>query len=114
MFLTILSVILAVIFVAFGAARVRMIPQMFAQARHLGIHYPQFRLAGALEVLFALMVIGGIWVSWLGTLGAILMTAAAALAIVAHARVNSALARYAPAVVTCLLAFTLVLTHVYG
>ena len=114
MFQTVLTVVLALVFLAFGAARIRMIPQMFDQARRLGIHYPQFRVAGMLEVVFALLVIGGIWVGWLGTIGSLLMTGTAAVAIVAHARANSPLARYAPAIATCILAFILLLTHIYG
>jgi hypothetical protein len=114
MFHTILSAVLALEFLAFGAARIRMIPQMFEQARRLGIHYPQFRVAGAIEVILAAMVLAGIWVGWLSTLGALLMTVAAAIAIVAHARANSMLARYVPAMVTCVLAFILFLMRIYS
>jgi uncharacterized membrane protein YphA (DoxX/SURF4 family) len=111
---TILSVVLAVAFLAIGAARLRMIPLMSSQARALGIHEPQFRLIGVLEILFALLVLAGIRVSWMGTLGALLMTGAAALAIIAHARANDLPKNYVPAGVLGLLAFVLFLVHIYA
>ncbi len=114
MTMTILSVVLAVAFLAFGAARIRMIPLMVDQARALGIHVPQFRLIGTLEILFALMVLAGIWVTWLGTLGSLLMTIAAALAIIAHARANDLPKNYAPAAVVGILAFVVLLMHIYA
>lgn len=113
MTMTILSALLAVAFLGFGAARLRMIPLMSGQARALGIHEPQFRLVGALEILLALMVLAGIWVDWLGTLGSLLMTAAAALAILAHARASDLPKNYVPAAVLGILAFVVFLMHVY-
>ena len=113
MILTILSVILAAAFLIAGAARIRMIPVMFNQARTLGIHYPQFRLIGVLEVVFALCVLAGIWVSWLGTFGSLMLTIMMAVAILAHARANDALKNYAPASVLGILAFIIFLIHIY-
>ena len=55
-------------------------------ARNLGIQLAQFRVAGALEILFGLLVLSGIWIDWMGSMGSLLMTATAAVAIVAHAR----------------------------
>ena len=111
---TILSVVVAVAFIAAGAARIRMIPQMFEQARSLGIHYAQFRLIGVLEIIFALMVLAGIWIEWLGMLGSLVLTVVMAVAIIAHARVNDALKNYIPAAVLGILAFIVFLTHLYG
>lgn len=113
MFSTILAVVVAVAFIAVGAARIRMIPQMFNQARMLGIHYPQFRFIGVLEVVFAVFVLLGIWVGWLGAIGSVVLTALMAVAILAHARANDALRNYAPPAVLGILAFILFLTHVY-
>lgn len=113
MILTILSVILAAAFLVAGAARIRMIPAMFTQARTLGIHYPQFRLVGALEVVFALCVLAGIWVGWLGTFGSLVLTVMMAVAILAHARANDVLRNYVPASVLGILSFIVFLIHIY-
>ena len=114
MYSTILAVVLGVAFLLAGAARIRMIPQFFTQARTLGIHYAQFRLIGVLEVIFALLVVAGIWVGWLGTVGSLMLTALMAVAILAHARANDQLKNYAPPAVLGMLAFILFLTHIYG
>lgn len=111
---TILYVVVAVAFIAAGAARIRMIPQMFEQSRILGIHYSQFRLIGFLEVILALMVLAGIWVEWLGMLGSLVLTILMAVALVMHARANDALKNFAPAAVLGILAFIVFLTHLYG
>ena len=114
MFTTILSVVLAIAFIALGAARVLPHPYMVNRARSLGIHLAQFRVAGMLEVLFGLLVLGGIWVEWMGTLGAVLMTGSAAIAIVANARANSILQDYLLPAALLVLSFTLFLANVYG
>jgi hypothetical protein len=113
MFTTILSVVLAIAFIALGAARVMTIPYMVNRARTLGIHLAQFRVAGLLEIVFGLLALGGIWVDWMGTLGSLLMTAAAAIAIVAHARANDILGNYLLPAVLLILSFTLFLAHIY-
>ena len=114
MLTTIFSVVLAIVFIAFGGARVLPIPFMVDRARTLGIHLAQFRVAGLLEILFGLLVLGGIWLGWMGTLGSVLMTAAAAVAIVAHARANDILQNYLLPAAVLVLSFTLFLMHVYG
>lgn len=114
MFTTTLAVVLALAFIALGVARVMPIPYMANVARTLGIHLAQFRIAGALEILFGLLVLGGIWISWMGTAGSLLMTATAAIAIVAHARANDILQNYILPAVMLVLSFTLFLTHIFG
>jgi uncharacterized membrane protein YphA (DoxX/SURF4 family) len=114
MFMTILAVALAIAFIALGAARVMAIPYMTNLARTLGIHLAQFRVAGMLEILFGLLVLGGIWIEWMGTVGSLLMTAAAALAIVAHARANDILQNYILPAVLLVLSFSLFLGYIYG
>jgi uncharacterized membrane protein YphA (DoxX/SURF4 family) len=114
MFMTILAVALAIAFIALGAARVMAIPYMANLARTLGIHLAQFRVAGMLEILFGLLVLGGIWIEWMGTVGSLLMTAAAALAIVAHARANDILQNYILPAVLLVLSFSLFLGYLYG
>lgn len=114
MFTTILAVVLALAFIALGAARVMPIPYMVNLARNLGIQLAQFRVAGALEILFGLLVLGGIWIDWMDSVGSLLMTATAAVAIVAHARANDILQNYILPAVLLVLAFTLFLTHVLG
>lgn len=114
MYSTILAAVLGVAFLLTGAARIRMIPQMFTQARTLGIHYAQFRLIGVLEIVFALLVIAGIWVSWVGTFGSLMLTAMMSVAILAHARANDALQNFALPAVLGLLAFILFLMHIYA
>jgi uncharacterized membrane protein YphA (DoxX/SURF4 family) len=113
MTLIILSILLAVVFLFAGAAKLRALPQMVDMSRNLGIAWPQFRLAGVLEILFAVLVVLGIWVGWIGTLGAMLLTATMAVAILAHARVDDAPVRYAPPAILGILAFVLLLVHVY-
>ena len=114
MFMTILAVALAIAFIALGAARVMAIPYMANLARTLGIHLAQFRVAGMLEILFGLLVLGGIWIEWMGTVGSLLMTAAAALAIVARARANDILQNYILPAVLLVLSFSLFLGYIYG
>jgi hypothetical protein len=114
MFMTILAVALAIAFIALGGARVMAIPYMANLARTLGIHLAQFRVAGMLEVLLGLLVLGGIWIEWMGTVGSLLMTAAAALAIVAHARANDILQNYILPAVLLVLSFSLFLGYIYG
>ncbi len=114
MFTTTLAVVLALAFIALGAARAAAIPYMTNLARNLGIHLAQFRVAGVLEILFGLLVLGGIWISWMGTVGSLLMTATAAVAVVAHARANDILQNYILPAVMLVLAFTLFLTHIFG
>lgn len=114
MFMTILSVALGVAFIALGVARVMAIPYMVNLARNLGIHLAQFRVAGLLEIVFGLLVLGGIGIDWMGTLGSLLMTAATAVALVAHARANDILQNYILPAVMLVLAFSLFLMHIYG
>jgi hypothetical protein len=114
MFTTILSVVLAIAFIALGAARAMAIPYMVNLARTLGIHLAQFRVAGLLEILFGLLVLGGIWIDWMGTLGSLMMTATTAVAIVAHARANDILQNYLLPAVLLVLSFTLFLVYIYG
>lgn len=114
MTLTILSVVLALVFAVAGAAHIRMIPQMTDISRRLGIRYPQFRLIGVLEIVFAALVLFGIWIGWMGTIGSLLLTATMSVAILAHARVNDALVNYAAPSVLGILAFILFLVHLYS
>jgi hypothetical protein len=114
MFTTILAAVLAIAFVALGVARIMQIPYMTRLAHTLGIHIAQFRLIGVLEVIFGLLTLGGIWVGWLGTTGAFLMTVTAAVAIVAHARANDFLQNYALPAALLVLSFTLFLAHIYA
>lgn len=114
MILTILSVVVALAFIAVGAARIRLIPLMFNQARRLGIHYPQFRLFGGLEVFFALLVLAGIWIGWMGTFGSLMLTVLAAIAVLFHARANDALPNFAIPAVLGILAFIVMLMHIYA
>lgn len=113
MTLTILSIFLAIVFLVAGAAKLRAIPQMVDMAGNLGIAWPQFRLVGVLEILFAILVLAGIWIGWIGMLGSLLLTLTMSGAILAHARVNDALINYVAPAVLGILAFILFLIHIY-
>jgi uncharacterized membrane protein YkgB len=113
MTLTLLSVVVGAAALLYGAAKIRLFPQMYTQARTLGIHYPQFRLLGAIEVVLGILVILGIWVAWLGTLGAVLLTLVMAIQIVLHARANDVIRGYIVPATIGILAFILLLGHVF-
>lgn len=113
MTLTLLSVVVGLAALLYGAAKVRLIPQLFTEARTLGIHYPQYRLLGAIEAVLGVLVVLGIWVAWLGTLGSVLLTLVMAILIVMHARANDAAVNYVIPCVLGLLAFILLLVHIF-
>ena len=113
MTLILLSVVVGAAALLYGAAKIRLFPQLFAEARRLGIHYPQYRLFGAIEAVLGLLVILGIWVAWLGALGTVLLTLAMAILVVLHARANDALQGYVVPAVIGVLAFILLQVHVF-
>jgi len=113
MTLIVLSVLVAAAFLAAGAAKIRLIPMMAFTARRLGVPRQQMRLIGVLEVIFAVMTFLGIWIEWMGSLGALVLTLIAAGAIIAHARVADAPKEVIPAIVLGILAFILFLMHLY-
>lgn len=113
MTLILLSVVVGLAALAYGAAKVRLIPQMFTEARTLGIHYPQYRLFGAIEAVMGVFVLLGIWVGWLGTFGAVMLTLMMSILIVMHARANDVAMHYAAPAAIGVLAFILFLVHIF-
>ncbi len=112
MSLILLSVVVGAAALLYGAAKIRLFPQMFAQARTLGIRYPRFRLLGAIEVLLSLTIFAGIWIEWLGATGSLLLTFVMSVLIVLYARANAVMQSYIVPSVIGLLAFVLFLTLV--
>ena len=112
MTLILLSVVMGAAALLYGAAKIRLFPQMFAQARTLGIRYPQFRLLGAFEVLLALLIVAGIWVEWLGATGALLLTFVMSVLVVLYARANAVMQSYIVPSMIGILAFILFLVHI--
>lgn len=113
MTLTILSVLVAVAFLASGAIKISMIPMAADTSRRLGIPPQTFRLIGALEVIFAIMTLLGIWVLWIGTVGSLVLTCIAAGAILAHSRVADQPKTFLPPAVLGVFSFILFLVHLY-
>lgn len=113
MTLIVLSIIVAAGFILTGAVKVRMIPMAVATTRRLGIRYQQYRLIGAVEIIFAVMVLLGIWIGWMGSLGTLVLTLIAAVTILAHARVADAPKEIIAPAVLGILSFVLFLVHIY-
>ncbi|MBA2556752.1 MAG: DoxX family protein [Chloroflexi bacterium] len=113
MTLNLLSVVVALAALLYGAVKIRLIPAMFRQARTLGVRYPQFRLLGVIEVVLAILVVLGIWAGWVGTIGSLLLTVVMSVLIVLHARANDVPMNYIAPAALGILSFILFLVHVY-
>lgn len=98
MFLT-LSLLLAIVCLAPGVAKLRRHPKMLASASHFGIPWTRYRLIGSAELAAAAGVLVGL--SWRG-MGLIAAAAMALLlvgALATHRRAGDGLKDAAPAVV---------------
>lgn len=111
MLLTILSITVAVAYVMTGSVKIRMIPMARVTADRLGYPQSMIRVVGWLEVGCAALVLGGIWVRWMGIAGALLLIATMIGAIGSRARVRDVPKRFVPAVVLGTLCVVLLAMH---
>ncbi len=111
MLLTAFSIAVALAYVITGGLKIRMIPMTQVTADRLGYPRSMTRVVGWLEVACAMLVLGGIWVRWLGILGALLLIATMIGAILSRARVRDAPKRFVPAVVLGSLCVALLMMH---
>ncbi|MDQ3524423.1 MAG: DoxX family protein [Chloroflexota bacterium] len=111
MLLIILSITVALAYVMTGGLKIRMIPMARVTADRLGYPRSMIRVVGLLEVGCAALVLGGIWVRWMGILGALLLIATMIGAIVSRARVHDTPRRFIPAVVLGTLCVVLLVMH---
>lgn len=99
MLLTVLSITVTLAYIMTGGLKIRMIPLARVTADRLGYPRSMIRVVGWLEVGCAALVLGGIWVRWMGILGALLLIATMIGVILSRARVHDAPKRFIPAVV---------------
>ncbi len=111
MLLIILSITVALAYVTTGGLKIRMIPMARVTADRLGYRRSMIRVVGWLEVGCAALVLGGIWVGWMGIVGAVLLITTMIGAIVSRARVHDAPKRFIPAVVLGTLCVVLLVMH---
>ncbi|WP_405884014.1 DoxX family protein [Streptomyces sp. NBC_01136] len=100
----VLAVVLAGIFLLFGAAKLAAVPAMRQAAAHVGMTTTHYRLLGALEVAAAAGLLAGLRITALGAASSagliLLMTGA----VVVHLRSGDPAARCLPAAVVGALA----------
>lgn len=112
MLLIALSVTIALAYLMTGGLKIRMIPMARVTADRLGYSQSMIRVVGWLEVTCAGLVLGGIWVRWMGMLGASLLVVTMIGAILSRARVRDKPKRFVPAVVLGSLCVVVLMMHV--
>ncbi len=100
----VLSVLLAVAFVAAGLPKIAGVKQMRENAEHLGFSVNSYRVIGALEVAGSAGLSVGLAVAPLGAAAAIGLTLLMIGAVIFHIRAKDAAAHLLPALVLALLA----------
>lgn len=101
--IVVLSILLAVAFLAAGVSKLTGQPAMRSAATHFGIAWERFRLIGALEVAGAAGVLLGLAVTALGAIAAIALTLLMIAALATHRRASDPPAQMAPPTVLALL-----------
>ncbi|HLN05364.1 MAG TPA: DoxX family protein [Acidimicrobiales bacterium] len=94
-----LSVLLGVVCLVPGTAKLRSHPKMLASASHFGIPWARYRLVGAAELAAATGVLIGLFWGGLGLAGASGMALLLVGALATHWRAGDGLKDAAPAVV---------------
>ena len=98
-----LTLVVALILLATGGAKVVAVPDMRSRADHLGFSVAGFRLLGLLELAgVAGLLLGWLWPG-LGLAAALALTAMMIGAVVCHLRVSDPLRDAAPALVVATL-----------
>lgn len=108
--LVLLTVLVSLVLLATGGAKLAAIPDMRTRASHLGFSVTTFRVVGALEVAG----VAGLQLGWqwptLGLVAAVALTLLMLGAVVCHVRVGDPLREAVPAlVVTAVLVAVVVL-----
>jgi len=101
--LTVLSVLLAVVFLLLGAAKVLALPRMRQLAEHAGFSVAAYRGIGALEVAGAAGLLLGLSVPILGASAGAGLLLLLAGAVITHVRNRDGIAELTPAVVCAVL-----------
>ncbi|GAA2429703.1 hypothetical protein GCM10010191_48940 [Actinomadura vinacea] len=94
----IFAVVTAAVFAFAGYYKVSGAEQQMDEARHLGVEWPAYRLLGGAELLGALGLLIGLWLSWLGVIAAFCLVALAAGALIVHAKAGDRLDAMRPAI----------------
>lgn len=111
--LTLLSILLALAFVAAGGAKVALAGPPPVELRGMGLQDQAIRGIGGLEVAGALGLLIGLGVGVLGGFAALGLTVLMVGAVVFHVRQADPPPKYAPAAVLGLLSFVVLLIHVF-
>jgi DoxX-like family len=85
---TVLSGMLAAVFLGAGATKVMLRPRMAQTARHLGYSVAAFQVIGALEIAAAAALVAGVFWTPIGIAAAIGLAALLVGAAISHLRVN--------------------------
>ncbi|MGI8332143.1 DoxX family protein [Actinomadura scrupuli] len=96
---SVLAVVLAGIFLLFGAAKLAAVPAMRQAAAHVGMTTAHYRLLGALEVAAAAGLLAGLRVPSLAAAASAGLILLMAGAVVVHLRSGDPAARCLPAAV---------------
>jgi hypothetical protein len=99
----VLAALIAVVFVAAGAAKILAVPPMQAAAAHAGFSVDAYRRIGVLEVAGAAGVLVGLTHPLLGGLASVGLLLLLAGAVVTHLRKHDGPRQVAPAVVCLVL-----------
>ena len=99
----VLAALVAVVFIAAGAAKILAVPPMQAAAAHAGCTVAAYRRIGVLEVAGALGVLVGLIRPLLGGLAGAGLLLLLAGAVVTHLRSGDGLRKLTPAVVSAAL-----------
>lgn len=107
----ILAVLLALIFLALGTAKIRAVPRMRELATEAGFSVAAYRRLGVLEVAGAVGLLIGLAVPLIGALAGTGLLLLLAGALVVHLRKGDGPQKYAPAVVCGLLVAVYLALH---
>lgn len=110
----IVSVLLALAYLAAGAGKVAMNKMSQDQSAHFGLSANAYRAIGALEVAGALGLLIGLWVAPLGAAAAVGLVLLMVGAVVVHTRAKDAVKDTAPAAVFALLTVVALVLRLAG
>jgi len=103
---TVLAVVLSLVFLPLGLAKLAAAPFMRQAAAHIGMSVRLYRVVGALEVAGVVGVLAGLAWTPLGVAAATGLTLLTVAAAVAHLRHGDPLPRAVPAAVVALISLT--------
>ncbi|MFC5749581.1 DoxX family protein [Actinomadura rugatobispora] len=94
----IISVLTAAAFAFAGYSKVSGAEQQVAEADHLGVEWSAYRLIGVAELLGALGLLIGLWLSWLGVVAAFCLIGRIGGALIVHAKAGDQVDAMRPAI----------------